>query len=85
MPSVLYVATEAALRARLRQLECAIEEDGSRTGFLVRLPIENDKGEKLAIYLPRAYGGIGYTQAQFDHIEQHLAYFGIELLPLDYR
>jgi hypothetical protein len=84
LSSVLYVATEDAVRARLQQLECVIEEDGSSTGFLVRLPIIKDDGKYVYCYLPRAYGGIGYTQAQLDDIEQQLSYFGIDLLPLDY-
>jgi hypothetical protein len=47
------------------------------------LPKERDGQEKQPkFFLPKAIGGIGYTQDQFDKIEQELASYGLELLPL---
>ena len=82
--SLSYVATEDALKARLLVLGCEIT-DGTATAFLVKLPLTNQKGDSIYRYLPKAYGGIGYTQAQLDDIEQELSYFGFDLLPLDYN
>jgi hypothetical protein len=47
-------------------------------------PLEGEK-RQTEVFVPRAIGGIGYTQAQIDEIEETLAYFGLELLPLDYN
>jgi hypothetical protein len=83
LSSVTYVATEDVLLARLRALGCEIIITGTTTtAYLVKLPLTNDKGLAIHRYFPKAYGGIGFTQAQLDDIEQELAYFGIDLLPL---
>ena len=88
-PSIRYVATEDAVKARLRSLGCDIVENGTTTSFFVRIRLcdNNDNENKEThchVPVPRAQGGIGYTQRQLNKIEKTLAYFGIELLPLDY-
>lgn len=71
----LIVATEATVKGRLSALDCKWE-GSTGTSDKYRLP------SGWVFFFPRQFG-IGYTQAQLDHIEQCLAACGLDLFPLD--